>query len=58
MMYYELLKKVLKDSDATLSEILATPEGTDAIYKYWFYRYERGYSALIENVKTQIKEGK
>ena len=58
MMYYELLEKVLKDSNAKLSQILATPEGTDAIYKYWVCRYERGYSTLVENVKTSIKEGK
>ena len=58
MLYYELLEKVTKDSSSTLSEILATPKGTDLIYKYWFYRYERGYSALVQMVKDQIKEGK
>jgi hypothetical protein len=58
MMYYELLEKVIKDSGLSLSQILATPNGTDSIYKYWFYRYERGYSTLVQNVKDQIKEGK
>ena len=58
MLYYELLEKVTKDSGSTLSEILATPKGTDLIYKYWFYRYERGYSTLVENVKASVKEGK
>ena len=57
MMYYEIVSQISKDANTPVEAIVASEEASTQIHKYWFYRYERGYSTLVENVKTSIKEG-
>ena len=58
MMYSEIVSQVAKDSNATIESIVASDEANALVHKYWFYRYERGYSTLVENVKSLLTEGK